>query len=65
MRITKNIKVVHIEDTAQDTDKAAVTEIDGVQTIEDEISFPAESFSTYALLLEDGLGKCCNIFFLI
>lgn len=50
-------KVVHIEDTAQDTDKAAVTEIDGVQTIEDEISFPAESFSTYALLLEDGLGN--------
>lgn len=50
-------KVVHIEDTAQEENTAEVTEIDAVQTIEDEVSFPADSFSTYALLLEDGLGS--------
>lgn len=43
-------KVVHIED-----ETSTVEEINGVKTKNDTVSFPAEKFSTYALLLEDGL----------
>ncbi|MGN1326563.1 MAG: hypothetical protein ACI4VQ_00530, partial [Clostridia bacterium] len=43
-------KVVHIEDETSN-----VEEINGVKTKDDTVSFPAEKFSTYALLLEDGL----------
>lgn len=43
-------KVVHIDNTEQ------AKEIDGVKTTEDKIMFPADSFSTYALLLEDGIS---------
>lgn len=59
-------KVVHIEETnnteieESETDtneKGKVTEINGVQTTNDSVIFPADSFSTYALLLEDGLNE--------
>ncbi len=42
-------KVIHIEDDSN------VEEIQGVQTTNTTLSFPAEKFSTYAILLEDGL----------
>ena len=42
-------KVVHIENEEK------ATEVTGVKTTNDEISFPAESFSVYAVLLEDGV----------
>lgn len=43
-------KVVHIDDSN------TVQEVKGVKTTDDAISFPADSFSTYAVLLEDGLA---------
>ena len=49
-------KVLHIE-KPQTSENTTVTEIEGVQTIENTVIFPAESFSTYALLLEDGLNN--------
>ncbi len=57
---TKNqkYKVLHIEDnTEQDEQsKGKITEVNGVQTTNNSVVFPADSFSTYALLLEDGLN---------
>ncbi len=43
-------KVVHIDNEEQ------ATEVQGVQTKNDTVSFPAESFSTYSVLLEDGIN---------
>lgn len=44
----QNYEVVHIDD-----EKTYVTEVGGVQVSNDAISFPASSFSTYAVLLAD------------
>lgn len=58
---TKNqkYKVLHIEDNTEEDDqsKGKVTEVNGVQTTNNSVIFPADSFSTYALLLEDGLNS--------
>ena len=43
-------KVVHIEN------EESAQEIKGVQTTNDTVSFPADSFSTYSVLLEDGIN---------
>lgn len=43
-------KVVHIDDTNN------VKEVEGVKTTDNTISFPADSFSTYALLLEEDIS---------
>ena len=51
-------KVVHIEEKKDENENTVkdVKEIDSVQISENAISFPADSFSTYAVLLEDGLN---------
>lgn len=51
-------KVLHIEEKKDENENTVkdVKEIDSVQISENAISFPADSFSTYAVLLEDGLN---------
>ena len=44
----QSYEIVHIDD-----EKTSVTEVGGVQVSNDTISFPASSFSTYAVLLAD------------
>lgn len=43
-------KVVHVDNEEN------ATEVQGVQTKNDTVSFPADSFSTYSVLLEDGIN---------